>query len=62
VDGIEAAHRPQSLTIEAIDIRGAGIDVVVSEDGKVNLIELLAVMADASSATEEAAAAPTAAR
>jgi hypothetical protein len=46
VRGIEVAHQPQSLTIGTIDIYGAGIDVVVSQDGKFNLIELLAVMAE----------------
>jgi len=54
--GIEAAAGPMSLSIESIDIHGAGIEVVVSEEGKVNLIELMAVMAERSStrAGEEA--------
>ncbi len=49
--GIEAAVGPQSLTIESIDIHGAGIEVVVSEDGGVNLIELMAAMAERSQAS-----------
>ena len=44
--GINAGAGPLSIEIESIDIHGAGIDVVVSEDGKVNLIEFLAVMAE----------------
>jgi hypothetical protein len=35
----------------SLDIHGAGIEVVVSEDGKVNLIELLKIMAEKSAAT-----------
>jgi hypothetical protein len=44
--GINAGAGPLSLKMESIDIHGAGIDVVVSEDGKMNLIEFLAVMAE----------------
>jgi hypothetical protein len=46
--GIEAELGPQSVEIASIDIHGAGIDVVVSEDGRVNLIELFKVMAEQS--------------
>jgi hypothetical protein len=61
VRGIEAAHEPQSLAVETIDIRGAGIELVVSEEGKVNLLELLAVMAGESPADGEPAGASPAA-
>jgi len=43
--GINAGAGPLSLEVASLDIHGAGIEVVVSEEGKVNLIELLAVMA-----------------
>ena len=46
--GVGAELGPQSIEIASIDIHGAGIDVVVSEDGRVNLIELFKVMAERS--------------
>ena len=46
--GIGAELGPQSVEIASIDIHGAGIEVVVSEDGRVNLIELFKVMAERS--------------
>ena len=49
--GIEASVEPIALGIDAIDIHGAGIDIVVSEDGKINLIELFNVMAERSAAS-----------
>jgi hypothetical protein len=51
--GIEAAYEPMSLKIDTIDIHGAGIEVVVSKEGKVNLIELLASMAERSEGNQE---------
>lgn len=50
--GIDAAVGPLSLDIDAIDIHGAGIEVVVSEDGRVNLIEFMAAMAERSGGSE----------
>lgn len=44
-DGIRAAYGPTSLRVAEVDIHGAGIDVVVTPEGKVNLLELLLVMA-----------------
>jgi hypothetical protein len=46
--GIEASLEPLALKVDSIDINGAGIEVVVSEDGRVNLIELFKVMAEES--------------
>jgi hypothetical protein len=48
--GIEASVEPMALHADSIDINGAGIEVVVSEDGRVNLIELMKVMAERSRA------------
>ena len=45
VQGIEAAHQPQSLKIAGVDIRGAGFEVVVAEDRRINLVELIAAVA-----------------
>ncbi len=54
--GINAGVGPLSLELESLDIQDAGIDVVVSEDGKMNLIEFMAAMAEKSKAgTGEAA-------
>jgi len=50
--GIDAAVGPLSLEIDSIDIHGAGIEVVVSEDGRVNLIEFMAAMAERSGGSE----------
>jgi hypothetical protein len=50
--GIDAAVGPLSLDIDSIDIHGAGIEVVVSEDGRVNLIEFMAAMAERSGGSE----------
>ena len=44
--GINAGLGPQTFDMVALDIHGAGIEVVVSEEGKVNLIEFLAVMTE----------------
>lgn len=44
VQGIEAAHQPQSLKVAGIDIRGAGFEVVVAEDQRINLVELIAAV------------------
>ena len=46
--GSTPGRGPCPSRLESIDIHGAGIEVVVSEDGKVNLIEFLAVMAEKS--------------
>ncbi len=46
--GIDATVGPLGLEVASIDIHGAGVDVVVSEDGRVNLIELLKAMAERS--------------
>jgi hypothetical protein len=51
--GIDAAVGPLSLDIDSIDIHGAGIEVVVSEDGRVNLIEFMAAMAERSESSED---------
>ena len=53
VKGIDAAYQPISLKVSTIDILGAGIEVVVSEDGRVNLIEMFASMAEKSEGKEE---------
>ncbi|MCK5375854.1 MAG: DUF748 domain-containing protein, partial [Acidobacteria bacterium] len=53
INGIEAAYQPISLKVDTIDILGAGIEVVVSDEGKVNLIEMFAVMAEKSEGKEE---------
>jgi len=50
--GIEAAYEPISLKVNTIDILGAGIEVVVSEDGRINLIEMFASMAEKSEGAE----------
>jgi hypothetical protein len=52
IKGIDAAYQPISLKVNTIDILGAGIEVVVSEDGRVNLIELFASMAEKSEGAE----------
>ncbi len=54
--GISATVEPLTLGIDSVDIHGAGIEVVVSEDGRVNLIELMAVMAERSPAAGGGAA------
>jgi hypothetical protein len=51
--GIEASLEPLALLVDSIDIYGAGVDVVVSEDGRVNLIELMKVLAGRSAAAGE---------
>jgi hypothetical protein len=56
--GIEASVEPMALRVDSIDINGAGIEVVVSEDGSVNLIEFMKVMAEQSQA--EGGGTPTA--
>jgi hypothetical protein len=48
--GIDASVGPLGLEIASIDIHGAGIDIVVAEDGRVNLIELFSAMAEQSAA------------
>ena len=48
--GIDASVGPLGLEVASIDIHGAGIDIVVSEDGRVNLIELFSAMAEQSAA------------
>ena len=58
-DGIRATFAPTSLRIAGLDIHGAGIDVVVNPEGKVNLLELMLVMAERSEAAGgEAASMP----
>ncbi len=44
-DGIRATYGPTSLRVAGCDIHGAGIDVVVNPEGRVNLLELLLAMA-----------------
>jgi len=46
--GINAGIGPQTFEMATLDIHGAGIEVVVSSDGKVNLIEFLAAMSEKS--------------
>ena len=53
VKGIDAAYQPISLKVNTIDILGAGIEVVVSEDGRINLIEMFASTAEKSQGKEE---------
>jgi len=53
IKGIDAAYQPISLKVNTIDILGAGIEVVVSEDGRINLIEMFASMAEKSEGKEE---------
>lgn len=43
--GIEASVKPLSLHADSIDVHGAGIDVVMSEQGEINLIELVKALA-----------------
>ncbi len=45
-DGIRATAAPTSLRVAKVEIHGAGIDVVVSPEGKINLLELMLVMAE----------------
>jgi hypothetical protein len=54
--GITAGAGPLSLEMEALEIQGAGIEVVVAEDGRINLIEFMAAMAERSRAGGEAEA------
>ena len=54
VQGIEAAHAPQSLRIDEIDVRGAGIEIVLAEGNRVNLVELIAAVIGRSEGTETA--------
>lgn len=49
-DGIRATVAPISLRVADLDIHGAGIDVVVSPEGRINLLELMLVMAERSAA------------
>jgi len=53
IKGIDAACQPISLKVNTIDILGAGIEVVVSEDGRINLIEMFASMAEKSEGKEK---------
>jgi hypothetical protein len=55
--GIDAGVGPLTFEMASLDVHGAGIEVVVSEEGKINLIELLKVMAEKTEAEsgEEAA-------
>jgi len=48
---IRASLEPIALRVDSIDIHGAGIDIVVSEDGRVNLLELFKVLAERTAAT-----------
>jgi len=48
--GIEASVEPMALHVDSVDINSAGIEVVVSENGRVNLIELMKVLAERSQA------------
>jgi hypothetical protein len=54
--GINAGIAPMSLEMASLDIDGAGIEVVVSSEGKVNLIELMAFFAERSGAADDSAA------
>jgi hypothetical protein len=54
--GIEASVEPMVLHVDSIDINGAGIEVVVSEEGKVNLIEFMSAMAERSQASGDGTA------
>ena len=62
--GIDARVAPMSLEIADIEIDDAGVEVVMSEDGKVNFLEVLAAMSKedgngrAETAEEEEAALP----
>ncbi|HSN57606.1 MAG TPA: DUF748 domain-containing protein, partial [Candidatus Sulfomarinibacteraceae bacterium] len=47
-DGIRATVAPVSLRVADLDIHGAGIDVVVSPEGRINLLELMLVTAERS--------------
>jgi hypothetical protein len=48
--GIEASVKPLALLVDSIDIQGAGIEIIVSEEGQVNLIELFKFLAERSAA------------
>jgi hypothetical protein len=43
--GIEASVRPLGLHADSIDVHGAAIDVVMSEQGEINLIEVVKTLA-----------------
>ncbi len=55
--GIEAASAPQSLRIAEVGIHGAGVEVVVAEDGRVNVNELLAAVHERSEEPQQDAGA-----
>jgi hypothetical protein len=52
--GIEAGYGPLLAGLKSLDIRGAVIDVVVSEQGKISLLEVKNAMAAKKRPTEEA--------
>jgi len=45
--GISATVGPMSLEIASIDVHDAGVEIVMSEDGKINVFEVMAAMSEA---------------
>ena len=52
--GINATVRPASLEVATIDIHDAGVEIVVSEDGKINVLEVVAAISEQSEAKQGA--------
>lgn len=50
--GINATVRPTSLEIATIDIHDAGVEIVISEEGKVNVLEVVAAISEQSEAKQ----------
>ncbi len=53
--GMEAAYGPISLAVDTVDIHGARIDGLILEDGRVNLLELVAALAEQTGGQEAGA-------
>lgn len=52
--GINATVKPTSLEIATMDIHDAGVEIVVSKDGKVNVLEVVASISEQSEAKQGA--------
>jgi hypothetical protein len=53
VRGIDAGVGPIAVEIEAVDVEGASLEIVVSEDGSINLLEVVAAMREGSEGPAE---------
>lgn len=56
VEGIEAALAPMSLRVAKADIYTAGLEIVVAEDGTINLLQFTEALGEAKNEVEGAAA------